>query len=378
MQNKIKDIEVRWAKQLQKEHGDICYQQRVSLPTPVVAITAGKNRLGYWTPGTQTISISRYLIENNPWEIVLEIFKHEMAHQYVSEYFDNADVHGQGFKTACNILGVHPAFAGFSSPREEHLAAFKGTLPEKAQTLLRRVEKLLALGQSSNESEARAASRKASYLLNKYNLDRIASGDTDAASDIRFLYLHSGKKRMETIEKRILNFLEEFYFVSCVIATIYDAQTDEEYRAGVLIGKQEALVVAEYVYRFLLNTAKGLWQDFRKKHAGQRTGKVAFDSGFMQGIRSNHETMFNQQDNAEAAIHGDTSLPIAAVRALRVQCQTENNREKNRLFPRLIQDYSSFRMDENAFRQGMEQGEKTHINRPVEHQKTGITALLNR
>ncbi|MCA1787637.1 MAG: SprT-like domain-containing protein, partial [Desulfobacteraceae bacterium] len=94
MQDQIKDIEVRWAKQLQKEHGDICYQQRVSLPTPVVSIAAGQNRLGYWTPGNQTISVSRHLIETNPWEIVLEIFKHEMAHQYVSEYFDNADAHG--------------------------------------------------------------------------------------------------------------------------------------------------------------------------------------------------------------------------------------------------------------------------------------------
>jgi hypothetical protein len=375
MQDQVKDIEVRWAKQLQREHDDICYHRRVSLATPVVAIVGGKNRLGYWTSANQTISISRHLIENNSWEIVLEIFKHEMAHQYVSEYLDNADVHGQGFKTACDILGVHPAFAGFGSPREEHLAAFKGTLPEKAQTLLRRVEKLLALGQSSNESEARAASRKASYLLNKYNLDRIDKEDTNA-SDIRYLYLHSGKKRMETIEKLILKFLEEFYFVSCVTATIYDARTDEEYRAGVLIGKQEALVVAEYVYRFLLDTSGKLWQDFRKKHHGQRTGKVAFDSGFMDGIRTNHEMMFQAQ--AGAAPAGDTSLPIAAVRALRVQSRAENNREKTRLFPRLIKNRSSFQMDENAFRQGMEQGRKTHIHRPVEHKKDGITALLNR
>jgi hypothetical protein len=375
MQNKTKDIEVCWAKQLQKEHGRICYQQSVSLPTPVVGIVAGKNRLGYWTPGNQTISISRHLIESNPWEIVLEIFKHEMAHQYVSEYLDNADGHGKGFKTACDILGVHPAFAKSGCHREEHLAAFKGTLPQKAQTLLRRVEKLLALGQSSNESEARAASRKANYLLNKYNLDRIARDDIDC-SDTRYLYLRTGKKRMESIEKLILSFLEEFYFVNCVAATIYDAQTDEEYKAGVLIGKKEALVVAEYVYRFLLNTSRSLWQNFREKHAGQRTGKVAFDSGFMKGIRSNHEMMFKEHNDAK--INGDTSLPVAAVKALRIKCRTENNFEKTRLFPRLRKDRTSFRMDKNAFFQGMEQGKKTHIHRPVEHKKTGITALLNR
>ncbi len=375
MQNKTKEIEIRWAKQLQKEHHRICYQQSVSLPTPVVGIVAGKNRLGFWTPDNQTISISRHLIETNPWEMVIEIFKHEMAHQYVSEYFDNADCHGKGFKTACERLGVHPAFAASRCHREEHLAAFKGTLPEKAQTLLRRVEKLLALGQSSNESEARAASRKANYLLNKYNLDRIDKDDTDA-SDIKYVYLRTGKKRMETIEKLILSFLEKFYFVNCVTATIYDAQTDEEYKAGVLIGKKEALVVAEYVYRFLLNTSKALWKDFRKNHAGQRTGKVAFDSGFMQGIRSNHERMFKEHDDPK--INGDTSLPVAAVKALRVKCHAENHFETTRLFPRLRKDRTSFRMDKNAFFQGMEQGKKTHIHRPVEHKKTGITALLNK
>ncbi len=374
MQNNTKDIEIRWAKQLQKEHRRICYQQSASLPTPVISIVAGKNRLGYWTPDNQTISISRHLIENNPWETVLEILKHEMAHQYVSAYFDNADCHGKTFKTACEILGVHPCFAGSGSHQKEHLAAFMGTLPEKAQTMLRRVEKLLALGQSSVESEARAASRKANYLLNKYNLDRIAKDETDA-SDIKYVYLRTGKKRMETIEKLILSFLEEYYFINCVTATIYDAETDEEYKAGVLIGKKEALVVAEYVFWFLLNTSKALWKHFQKKHAGQRTGKVAFDSGFMQGIRSNHEMVFNEHNDAK--INADTSLPVAAVKALRVKCRAENNFEKTRLFPRLRKDRSSFRMDKNAFYQGMEQGKKTHINRPVEHKNTGITALLN-
>jgi hypothetical protein len=375
MQEQIKDMEVRWAIQLKREHEDICYQHRISLPAPMIAIVGGKNRLGYWTPHNQTISISRHLIETNPWETVLEILKHEMAHQYVSVYFDDADVHGHGFQTACKILGVHPAFAGAGNPQEEHLAAFRGNLPEKAQTLLRRVEKLLALAQSSNESEARAASRKAGYLLNKYNLDRIAKEDTDA-SDIRYLYLHCGKKRMETIEKLILGFLEKFYFVDCVITTVYDAQTDEQYRAGVLIGKKEALVVAEYVYRFLLNTSRTLWQEFRKQYHGRRTGKVAFDSGFMKGIRTNHEMMFTE--HVDAAAPGDTFLPVAAVKALQIRCRAENNAEKLRLFPRLRKNRTSFRMDETAFLHGMEQGKNTHIHRPVEHHATGITALLNR
>jgi hypothetical protein len=52
------------------------------------------------------------------------------------------------------------------------------------------------------------------------------------------------------------------------------------------------LVMTESSREKHLDTSGKLWQDFRKKHHGQRTGKVAFDSGFMDGIRSNHEMMF--------------------------------------------------------------------------------------
>jgi hypothetical protein len=86
--------------------------------------------------------------------------------------------------------------------------------------------------------------------------------------------------------------------------------------------------------------------------------------------------MFTQPEDAAAP--GETSLPILAVKALRVQCRVENQREKTRLFPRLRKDRTSFRMDETAFLHGMEQGKNTHIHRPVEHHTTGITGLLNR
>lgn len=145
-------------------------------------------------------------------------------------------------------------------------------------------------------------------------------------------------------------------------------------RPGVLIGKKESLVVAEYVYWFLLNTSKDLWQDFRKKHPGQRAGKVAFDIGFMRGIQFNHEMMFKDHN---VKINGDASLPVAAIKALRIRCQAENSYETKRLFPQTRKGgKTSFRMDRTAFTQGLVDGKNTHINRPVEHKKTGTSALL--
>jgi hypothetical protein len=86
--------------------------------------------------------------------------------------------------------------------------------------------------------------------------------------------------------------------------------------------------------------------------------------------------LFNGPDDAK--ISKDTTLPVAAVTALRVRCRTENDFEKIRLFPRLRKDRTSFRMDKIAFYQGVEHGKNTHISRPLEHKKEGITALLNR
>jgi len=67
------------------------------------------------------------------------------------------------------VLGVHPTFIADRADYNKKLQLFKGELPADAQKMLKRVEKLMALGQSSNEAEAQSASRKANYLLNKYN-----------------------------------------------------------------------------------------------------------------------------------------------------------------------------------------------------------------
>lgn len=79
------------------------------------------------------------------WDIVLEVLKHEMAHQYVSEFYNNADRHGKYFKKACATLGVHPTFIADRADYNKKLQLFKGELPADAQKMLKRVEKLMAL-----------------------------------------------------------------------------------------------------------------------------------------------------------------------------------------------------------------------------------------
>src|SRR6056297_11692 len=121
----MENIETRWAIRLLKEHEDICWQYGINLTTPVINISSGKHTDGYWSPRHRTISISRHLIKTEPWDIVLEVLKHEMAHQYVTDFYNDADKHGTYFKKACKKLGVHLAFVT-NKDYEAKLADFKG------------------------------------------------------------------------------------------------------------------------------------------------------------------------------------------------------------------------------------------------------------
>ncbi len=366
------DIEIRWAAQLSREHEALSWRYGVDLETPTINISSGESRLGWWDSKTKTISISNHLIKMEVWDVVLEVLKHEMAHQYVSTFYNNADIHGKYFKLACKKLGVHKAFVTGRKNYNQLLQEFKGELSTDAKKMLRKVEKLMALGQSNNEAEAQAASRKANYLLNKYNLERINTGDDDP--DIKYLTICHKKKRIESIQKSLLSVLGDYYYVNCLTSRTYHAQDDTVYKSLVLIGREEALVVAEYVYHFLLDTCQVLWQDFKKNHGAKRNEKVSFDMGFTSGIRDNHELMF---DDSKIKINGDLSLPVKVTKALMAQNHKENRKEESRLFPRLkSRSYGRHQTSSGAFKEGFKNGKNTHIKKGITSHGVGVGGLL--
>ena len=368
----IENIEIRWALQLSREHKSISRQYGADLTTPTINISSGESNLGWWNSKTKTISISSHLIKTEVWDLVLEVLKHEMAHQYVFEFYDDADIHGKYFKLACKKLGVHPAFIAGGKDYPEKLQNFKGKLPADAKKMLRKVEKLMALGQSANQAEAQSASRKANYLLNKYNLQRINSGDDNP--DIKYLTICHKKKRIESIQRALLSILKNYYYVNCLTSYTYHAQDDTVYKSIVLVGKEEALKVAEYAYHFLIDAGQNLWQNFKKQKNGKRGDKLSFDMGFIAGIEHNHKMMF---EHSEIKINKDTFLPVKTVRSLMEQNQRENQTEVSRLFPRLrTVRYGRHQASSDAFKEGFKNGKNTHINKGMTSRGTKISGLL--
>src|SRR5687768_14795632 len=78
-----------------------------ALRPPVVAYADAETRLGEWRPATRTMAISPVLVEEQPWGVVVEVLKHEMAHQYVSEVLQVFDEppHGPAFRRTCERYG---------------------------------------------------------------------------------------------------------------------------------------------------------------------------------------------------------------------------------------------------------------------------------
>jgi predicted SprT family Zn-dependent metalloprotease len=58
---------------------------RGAMAPPVLRLVDARERLGRWVLDERAIELSRPLIYEQPWGAVVEVLKHEMAHQFVHE-----------------------------------------------------------------------------------------------------------------------------------------------------------------------------------------------------------------------------------------------------------------------------------------------------
>src|SRR5437588_8774831 len=137
---------------------------RFQLRRPAVMLVDSNARLGLWHGGLRVIEIARSLLLDHGWGVLVEVLKHEMAHQYVDEILGQPDdaMHGAAFRRVCEERGIDASASGAPSLNDTSSAD---------QHVLERIAKLLALAESSNEHEAQAAMSAAQRLMLKYNID---------------------------------------------------------------------------------------------------------------------------------------------------------------------------------------------------------------
>jgi len=280
-----------WTIQLYEDYLQILYAYKIKLKKPVIEIRPLGNRWGQWDPETRTLTLSVQLIEKHDWNIVLEILKHEIAHQYVTDLFSSNESHGPLFKEACEKLGVAHWARKAESELESHTKL--GELPktDEENRLLNRVEKLLALATSQNEHEALLAMQKVQELYAKYNLDRI---ENKRSSQYCSQLVFTKKKRLERYQYVICSIINEHFFVEVIHASLYDSLKKTEFKVIELLGTRENVQMAEYVYHFLMNQTEILWNTYKKERPRNPRARGSFCLGVVSGFRDKLDKHRNQ------------------------------------------------------------------------------------
>jgi hypothetical protein len=236
-----------------------------ALRAPTIELVPTRHNLGRWWQATRTIEISRPLVLGHPWTAVVEVMKHEMAHQYVHEVLGETEQtpHGRAFQDACARLGIDARASGLpDAPVDPGQGA--------QEKIVERIVRLLALAESPNRHEAEAAMAAAQRLMLKHNLDAVHA---DASREYRPAHLGKPTGRVAEHERLVAMILGKHFFVEAIWIPVY--RPAEALRGSVLeiCGTPANLAIAEYVHGFLHTTAERLWREHQLE----------------RGIRSNRE-----------------------------------------------------------------------------------------
>lgn len=309
----------RITEQLYSKYANINWAHKAGLRPALVRLFDSETYWGKWESETRTIWISRRLVLNHTWFSVESILRHEMAHQLASEISSSNNKihetpHGETFKRCCRKLGVPEEFTGATIHLQTSVLDWrKQQQSDESEKLLNRVQKLLALATSSNEHEALLAMNKVRELYAKHNIDHYLFEDrAKSQKKMAHLVICHKKKRIEAHQSKTAAILIEHFFVRIIFCSEFDSHTCEDYKAMKLVGTRENVLMAEYVYHFLLQQTDSLVQSLKKhKKKLSRIQMKSYRLGILEGF-SNKMTLSDKHSAKETANVGHGTFTQAS------------------------------------------------------------------
>jgi hypothetical protein len=250
--------------------------------------------LGRWEGDRRRIVVSPKLILDYSWLDVVEVFKHEMAHQFVTEVLQVTDetAHGPAFRKVCADRGI-----------DARAAAPPADIAEPA---VERIRKLLALSESPNVHEAEAALEAALRLLRRHGLRR--DDVAVATEEVSYRQLGRVRARVPKHEQLLAGALTRQFGVQAIWTTAFDVL---EGRAGTvmeLVGRSEQLDLVEHMFAVVLRAAERDWIAHRRRHG------ISSDRDrrrFLEGVVIGFDKKLQQDDRTlreEGLIPADDPL----------------------------------------------------------------------
>lgn len=274
------ELEAALVRELRTAYNDInAVFFRRKLRPAAIELSDVASRLGRWVSDMRTIEIARSLVVEQPWGVVIEVLKHEMAHQYVYEVLEILDetAHGPAFREVCARVGIDAGASGMPA---------SGERSSDEARVLERIARLLALAESSNVNEAQAAMNAAQRLMLKYNLESAA---TQAPRAYGFRHLGKPTGRVSESERLLGAILGKHFFVEVIWVPVYRPLEGKRGSVLEVCGSQANLDMAAYVHAFLTHSADHLWREHQKakrirSNRDRRTYLAGVMAGFMEKL----------------------------------------------------------------------------------------------
>ena len=362
--NDLSDIHRLWLKQLSCEYTRISHRFKLNLSKPVFSLTKSASQLGAWDSKSRTIYLSEKLISQEKWTVVLEVFKHEIAHQIVDEVYKQKDSgHDAHFQRACSLLCVEDWARHASIKNDLTALAKKNTedlTTDKEKTVLRRVRKLLGLAQSSNQHEACLALKKAQDICLEHSIN---CHHENEFSDYMLLLINHKKCRIETYQSLIASLLSTYFYVEVIHNQLYDPKTLKEHKVLEVYGSRHRVKVAEHVYWFLIQQLDSLWQEYKKQ---KRSVGLRERTSFLQGAVSGFS------DNLAKLKKAD-SLPRQEEKGLILLEKEKTLQYIKKRYPKVYTStYSTRSTTTKAWNEGVSKGKKIKLYQSLEHKKNDL------
>jgi hypothetical protein len=352
------ELEAAVVRALQRDWESLNWSHlRRALKPPTFLLGDAESRLGQWTRADRTIEIARHLVLNHAWGMVVEVLKHEMAHQYADEvlggYYET--MHGQAFRRGCQLLGIDPAASGL--PRIQGMGE---PLPDEEARVLSRIAKLLALAESSNRNEAEAAMREAQRLMLKYNL-AVAATLSQKKGAYSFRHLGEPTGRLQAHERQLASILARHFFVEAIWITVHRPLLGKAGTVLEICGTPANLEMAEHVHDFLLYAAEQSWREHRRQnHIGSDRLRRSYLIGVMRG--------FGEKLDAQARVHTAEGLIWVRDPGIQAFLHTRYPRQHNRS--------SASRAHPEAYAAGKQAGREIVLHRPIAGSPSATGARL--
>lgn len=362
--------EKRLTLKLYRTQEHIRWTHKIKIRPATIALVDSETFWGRWDAQTRTISLARKLVYGHPWFTVISVLRHEMAHQYACEFYGSTvHTHDEVFKKCCETLGVPDYFAKASANLQAHVLDWKTTQADEDQEkLLSKVEKLLALATSSNEHEALLAMEKVREITARYNLEQLQSSQTRPS--MHHTIIHHRKKRIEPHQSKICGILVGHFFVQVLFTEEFDATSGDEFKAIELIGTRENVLMAEYVYHFLLSQTEFYLREHKKKGPMSRHEMKSFRFGILGGFQNKLEeseaiSRLKTENTrvSESTPASELSLGQALVA---LKKDTSVDRYIEAVYPRLRTRTSRGQsLDADAYFAGQEEGRRITLHKGV-------------